>query len=54
MPDDPKESGEQAAQISSPADLAKEGSEALVLNWLGLTVELEKTQMLLIGLAQLR
>jgi hypothetical protein len=53
MADDPKESGEQA-QTSSPTDPAKDGSEALVLDWLGLTVELEKTQMLLIGLAQLR
>jgi hypothetical protein len=46
MPDDPKKSGEEA-QISSPTDPAKEGSEDL-------TVELENPQMILIGLAQLR
>jgi hypothetical protein len=52
MPDDPKESGEHAAQISSASDRAKEGSEYLALEWLRLTDELEKT--LLIGLVQLR
>jgi hypothetical protein len=54
MPNDPKECTEQAAQISSPPDVATEGFELLAPDWLRLTVELENTQMLLIGLAQLR
>jgi hypothetical protein len=54
MPNDPKECTEQAAQISSPPDVATEGFEGLALDWLRLTVELENTQMLFIGLAQLR
>ena len=54
MPNDPKDCIEQAAHISSPPDLAVESREDLALGWLRLAFELEKAQMVLIGLAQTR
>jgi hypothetical protein len=54
MPNDPKECIAQAAQISPPPDVPTEGFGNLALDWLNWVVELENTQALLIGLAQLR